>query len=136
LKTFLTQIGFILPLTPDPPVICFWKWIRWKDYELPKNRNLENVSAKNEIFFSPTPQVPTLCTRRSRVSLPRLCPQPHTTKEKSSSLPKKLPQPCILGALSRSGRCHHLHLVPPPVRPASREGNDMEGPVRGKGVTP
>jgi hypothetical protein len=35
LKTFLTQIGPTLPLTPDPPVIYFWKWIGWKDYEVP-----------------------------------------------------------------------------------------------------
>jgi hypothetical protein len=27
LKIFLTQIGPILPLTTDPPVICFWKRI-------------------------------------------------------------------------------------------------------------
>jgi hypothetical protein len=35
LKTYLTQIGPVLLLTADPPVICFWKWIRWKDYEVP-----------------------------------------------------------------------------------------------------
>jgi hypothetical protein len=60
LKTFLTQIGPVLPLTSDPPVICFWKWIGWKDYEVPKNCNLESVSAKNEILFSPHPRIPTL----------------------------------------------------------------------------
>jgi hypothetical protein len=27
----------------------FWKWIGWKDYEVPKNRNLQSVSAKNVI---------------------------------------------------------------------------------------
>jgi hypothetical protein len=47
LKTFKTQIGPVLPLTPDPLIICFWKWIRWNDYEILKNRNLESVSAKN-----------------------------------------------------------------------------------------
>jgi hypothetical protein len=47
LKIFLTQIGPALPLTPDAPVICFWKWIGWKDYKVPKNRNLESVSAKS-----------------------------------------------------------------------------------------
>jgi hypothetical protein len=47
---------------PDPPVVCFWKWIGWKDYELPKNRNLESVSAKNVMFFSPTPRIPTPIT--------------------------------------------------------------------------
>jgi hypothetical protein len=52
LKTFLTQIGLALPLTPDPPVICFWEWIRWKNYEVPKNRDLKSVSAKKLIFFT------------------------------------------------------------------------------------
>jgi hypothetical protein len=68
LKTFLTQIGPTLPLTPDPPVIRFWKGIRWKDYEVKKNHNLESVSAKNEKFFSPTTCVPT-----------HLYPPAHTT---------------------------------------------------------
>jgi hypothetical protein len=36
LKSFLTQIGPVLPLTPDSPVICFWKWIGWNDYEVQK----------------------------------------------------------------------------------------------------
>jgi hypothetical protein len=58
LKTFLTQFKSTVPLTPDPPVICFWKWIGWKDYEVPKKRNLESVSDKNELFFSPTRCIP------------------------------------------------------------------------------
>jgi hypothetical protein len=58
LKTFFTQIRPALPLTPDPPVICFCKWIRWKDYEIPKNRILDSVSAKKLILFSPTPTLP------------------------------------------------------------------------------
>jgi hypothetical protein len=60
LKTFLTQIGLTLLLTSDPPVICFCKWIGWKDYEVPKNRNLESVSAKNVIFFSPMSVIPAV----------------------------------------------------------------------------
>jgi hypothetical protein len=32
LKIILTQIGSTVPLTPDPPVIYFYKWIGWKDY--------------------------------------------------------------------------------------------------------
>jgi hypothetical protein len=39
--------------------MCFWKWIRWKDYKVQKNRNWESVSAKNEFFFSRGPTVPT-----------------------------------------------------------------------------
>jgi hypothetical protein len=31
----------------------FFEWIGWKDYEVPKNRNLKSVSAKNKLFFSP-----------------------------------------------------------------------------------
>jgi hypothetical protein len=71
LKTFLTQIGVALPLTPDPPVVCFWKSIGWKDYEVLKNRNLESESARNE-FFSPTTRIPTLCTRWTHPSFFRL----------------------------------------------------------------
>jgi hypothetical protein len=52
LKTFFTQIGPALPLNSDPLVICFWNWIRWKDYEVPKNRNLESVSTKNDFFLT------------------------------------------------------------------------------------
>jgi hypothetical protein len=51
LRTFLTQIGPAVPLTSDPPVVCFWEWIGWKDYEVPRIRNLESVSAKILIFF-------------------------------------------------------------------------------------
>jgi hypothetical protein len=59
LKTFLTKFRSTLPLMPDPPVTCFWKWIGWKDYEVPKNRNLESVSAKNKLFLSPNLFLPT-----------------------------------------------------------------------------
>jgi hypothetical protein len=62
LKTFLTQIRPVLPLMSDPPVTCFCKWIRWKDYEVPKNRDLESVFAKNELFFSPWLHLPALYT--------------------------------------------------------------------------
>jgi hypothetical protein len=54
LKTFLTQIGPALPLTPDPP-------IRLHDdqkAEMAVNRNLGSVSAKNLILFSHTPHLP------------------------------------------------------------------------------
>jgi hypothetical protein len=58
LKTSVTRIGSTVLLMPDPPVICFWKWIGWKNYELPKNRNLESVSAKKLILFSLMPNLP------------------------------------------------------------------------------
>jgi hypothetical protein len=65
LKTFLTQTGPAVPLTPDPPVICFWKWIYWKDYEVKKSQFGERFYQKNELFFSPTRCIPTLFTRRA-----------------------------------------------------------------------
>jgi hypothetical protein len=41
----------------------FLEWIGWKDYELPKNRNLESVSAKNVILVTQhvctRPPIPT-----------------------------------------------------------------------------
>jgi hypothetical protein len=59
-------------LTPhDEPTFC--KWIWWKDYEVPKNRNLESVSAKNEFFshltylYSPT----CTCVGPTRIVSPR-----------------------------------------------------------------
>jgi hypothetical protein len=59
LKTFLTKIASTVALTADPPVICFWEWIWCKYCDVPKNRNLGSVSAKIELFFSPTPCIPT-----------------------------------------------------------------------------
>jgi hypothetical protein len=66
----------------------FLKWIGWKDYEVPKNRNLESVSAKKGRFFSPTPAIPARGTcvgptrpdTRKKNSLRPACP---------SSLPRK-----------------------------------------------
>jgi hypothetical protein len=91
LKTFLTQTGSTLPLTSDPPVICFWKWIGWKDYEVPKNRNLESVSVKSELFFSPTRCIPTLCTH-----LGPLFPSPRGKKIPSPSLPPAASLQCYV----------------------------------------
>jgi hypothetical protein len=62
LKIFLTQTGPTVPLTPYPRIICFWEWIEWKDYKVPKNRNLESVLQKRA-FFSPTPSIPACGTR-------------------------------------------------------------------------
>jgi hypothetical protein len=67
LKIFLTQIRFVLPLTPIPPVICFWKWIRWKDYEVPKNRNFESVSAKKSNSFLTRTNSTHFCTHLFRL---------------------------------------------------------------------
>jgi hypothetical protein len=65
LETFLTQIGPALPLTSDPPVICFWKWIGWKDYEVPKIVIWRVFLPKKLILFSPT-CVPTYSPIPSR----------------------------------------------------------------------
>jgi hypothetical protein len=112
LKTFLTQIRPTLPLTPDPPVICFWKWIRWNDYEVPKKSKFGECFCQKRNFFLTHPTHTHPMYPPCQVSLPCRCPQPHTTEEKKSSLPKKLPQPCILGALLQFSRRHHLRSVP------------------------
>jgi hypothetical protein len=52
LKTFLTQIGPTLPLTPDPPVIRFWKGIRWKDYEVKKSQFEKRFCQKRKFFLT------------------------------------------------------------------------------------
>jgi hypothetical protein len=57
-KTFLFQIGTALPLMTDPPVICFWKWIGWKDYEVPKKSQFRERFCQNDLLFSPTAGIP------------------------------------------------------------------------------
>jgi hypothetical protein len=71
LKIFFTQFGLTLPLTLDPPVIFFMKWIRCKDYKVPKNRNLESVYAKKGYFFSPSPAIHACGIRWAHPSRPR-----------------------------------------------------------------
>jgi hypothetical protein len=51
--------------------------IRWKDYEVPKNRNLESVSAKNDFFLTkpfvyppPYPHLASPCPMYSRLDVP------------------------------------------------------------------
>jgi hypothetical protein len=63
LKTFVTQIQPALPLTPDPPVICYWKCIRWKDYEVLKITIWRALLPKKRIVFSPGISLPTHRTR-------------------------------------------------------------------------
>jgi hypothetical protein len=52
IETFLTQTGPTLPLTPDPPVICIWKWKGWKDYEVKKMQFGERLCQKRNFFFT------------------------------------------------------------------------------------
>jgi hypothetical protein len=73
LKTFLTQIAPALSLTSDPPVICFWKWIGCKDYEVPKNTIWRAFLPKTPNFFHrpshthpPIPAGPTPTTHKTR----------------------------------------------------------------------
>jgi hypothetical protein len=128
LKTFLTQIRPTLPLTPDPPVICFWKWIRWNDYEVPKNRNLENASAKNEIFFSPTRHIPTLCTRRAKFPFPVAAHSPTPRKKKNRRCQKNsrnrasLELCCSSAAATTSARCRTAASRAPNVARRKRHG--------------
>jgi hypothetical protein len=70
LKNFLIQMGSTLPLTKDPPVIWFWKWIGWKDYEVPNNHNLESVSAKTNYFCHPHPPYPPIVPAETDFFLP------------------------------------------------------------------
>jgi hypothetical protein len=63
-------MGSTLPLTKDPPVIWFWKWIGWKDYEVPNNHNLESVSAKTNYFCHPHPPYPPIVPAETDFFLP------------------------------------------------------------------
>jgi hypothetical protein len=102
LKTFLTQTGPALPLTSDPPVVRFLEWIGWKDYEVPKNRNLKSVSAKNVILLSPTRRIPTPGTRRTRCIASTVELSPGQSRHATpillcfSSTPLPNPDPCRL----------------------------------------
>jgi hypothetical protein len=58
LRTFLTQIGSVLPLTPDPLFIFFYV-DKVEGLWSTENRNLESVSAKNVILLLPTVCLPT-----------------------------------------------------------------------------
>jgi hypothetical protein len=60
LKTFLTQFRSALPLTSDPPVICFWKWIGWKDYKVPKKVQFRERFCQKTEKNSPRPFLPAL----------------------------------------------------------------------------
>jgi hypothetical protein len=79
LKTFLTQIGPTLPLMSDPPVICFWKWIGWKDYEVRISAKKRNVFLTHSATTRPhvpaigppaTRPAPPTCTLPRRVHPP------------------------------------------------------------------
>jgi hypothetical protein len=141
LKTFLTQIASTVPLTADPLVICFWEWIGWKDHEAPKNRNLRSVSAKIELFFSPTPCIPTHPYSPWIHPTPHSHPRPRRAYKKkkirlflsgsaagrrdgalrtagappSSELSGSHDDPCAGLPLSLSRRRRRGHLVPPPT---------------------
>jgi hypothetical protein len=52
LKTFLTQIRSVLLLTPDSPIICFWRWIGWKDYGVKKSQFGECFRQKRIVFLT------------------------------------------------------------------------------------
>jgi hypothetical protein len=69
--------------------------------EVPKNHNLESVSVKNELFFSPTRCIPTLCTH-----LGPLFPSPRGKKIPSPSLPPAASLQCYvqLRGISLFGR--------------------------------
>jgi hypothetical protein len=119
LETFLTQIG--LPLMPDPPVICFWEWIWWKDYEVPKNRNLESLSTKRDLFSHPPSPYPPACTRRAHFSFSYTARQPprsfslRPVREKTLRPPHR---PSPAWAIRR--RCNPSSRHHPPLAPSSQ----------------
>jgi hypothetical protein len=45
-----------LPLTPDPPVTCFWEWITWKDYKVKKIAIWRVFVPKKIALFSHPPR--------------------------------------------------------------------------------
>jgi hypothetical protein len=51
LKFFLTQIRSDLPLTSDPPIICFWKQIRWKTMRYQSKITIWRVFLKKRFIF-------------------------------------------------------------------------------------
>jgi hypothetical protein len=135
LKFFLTQFGSILPLTSDPPVIRFWKWIGSKDYEVPKNRNLNSVSGKNEKIFSPVACVPVPFTHRGPPDALASCLSKENDSVSLFSIvpPAALPSALLLASDDQGSRAPlltptaHPHSVSapptiarPPRRPIAR----------------
>jgi hypothetical protein len=112
LKIFLTQIGSAAPLA-DPPVICFWNWIGWKDYGRTKNCNLESVSAKIIMFFTqpcithrPVPALGPL----GHAPAPRARLDAFLSDYLHPSARTGLPPPLV-----ESGRRHTSNSKPPPL---------------------
>jgi hypothetical protein len=96
LKTFHTQFRPALPLTPDPPVICYWQWIGWKDYEVQKIANWRYFCQKRHTFFTHThPTRPGV-------------PAGPTTRHPSHS-----------GAVQEESRVRPAPVVRPPRRPTT-----------------
>jgi hypothetical protein len=52
-----------------------------------KNRNLESVSVKNELFFSPHPRIPARYTRRTHPAQPPNAPVRWPAIERKSFVP-------------------------------------------------
>jgi hypothetical protein len=71
LKIFSHSIRTHLTPHARPTRYIFWKWIRCKDYKVPKNRNLESVYAKKGYFFSPSPAIHACGIRWAHPSRPR-----------------------------------------------------------------
>jgi hypothetical protein len=142
LKTFLTQIGPTLPLTPDPPVICFFsKWIGWKDYEVPNNHNLKSVCAEKLIFHSPTLCIPAPSTRCRWAHFFRLSHHLHLclrplcagTRAKVEEPRRRRVWPRLVAPASPSDPRHHTTPASSglaPLDPAERAGGGGARPPR------
>jgi hypothetical protein len=84
LKTFLTQIGSTVPLTPDPPVICFWKWIHGERTMEYQKIAIWRAFLQKRIFSHPTahtrllvPAGPLALRAPTRTVLQALPTHPH-----------------------------------------------------------
>jgi hypothetical protein len=85
LKTFLTQIGSTIPLTPDPPVICFWKWIHGERTMEYQKIAIWRAFLQKRIFFSPHRTYPP-----ARTSGPTCTARPHPHGPASAAHPPAL----------------------------------------------
>jgi hypothetical protein len=97
LKTFLTQIRPTLPLMSDPPIICFWKWIGWKEYKVKKIVIWRVFLPKPKFFSHPPntypPYVPVGPTFAFHVAAhPELKKKPSSTPPRDSTRMARAPR--------------------------------------------
>jgi hypothetical protein len=117
-KTFLTQIELALPLTPDPPITCFWKWMGWKDYGTTgktaiavRQRICRALSightAKATLCRAPTPRrtapINARCRSLCRASLPRRTAKSSLCHASDHSARQRGPGTCVARDMAEGG---------------------------------